>query len=167
MAAMLAVRYLYILALVVWLGGMVVAGAVVAPATFSVLESWDAGTGRMLAGRVFGVVLSRFHVVAYAAGVLMLLTLTLQKLLGPRPAAFGFRAGLLTAMLAITLYSGFVVVPQVETLQNAVSGPINRLPPDDPRRREFDGLHVFGSRLLTATAVAGLVLLLWEAREST
>ena len=31
---MLALRYAYVLALVIWLGGMVVLGALVAPATF-------------------------------------------------------------------------------------------------------------------------------------
>ena len=36
---MFALRFLYMLALVVWLGGMVVLGAVVAPSTFQVLQA--------------------------------------------------------------------------------------------------------------------------------
>ena len=50
-------RYLYILALVVWLGGIVVAGAIVAPSIFGVLQEWNPIEGRVLAGRVFGEVL--------------------------------------------------------------------------------------------------------------
>ena len=50
---MRAVRYVYILALVVWLGGMVVLGAVVAPATFQVLQASEPVTGRELGGAVF------------------------------------------------------------------------------------------------------------------
>ena len=50
-------RYLYVLALVLWLGGMAVAGFVVAPTTFGVLEAWDPSAGRVLAGQVFGAVL--------------------------------------------------------------------------------------------------------------
>ena len=52
-------RYLYILALVLWLGGMAIAGLVVAPVTFGVLEAWNPTMGRVLAGQVFGAVLAR------------------------------------------------------------------------------------------------------------
>lgn len=160
-----AVRYLYILALVVWLGGMLVAGAVVAPATFGVLEGWNPTQGRILAGQVFGEVLSRFHLVAYAAGVVLLVTLTVQRLVGPRPRAYGVRAGLIALMLGATMYSGLIVSPRIDRVQRAVEGPVNRLPLDDPRRQEFDGLHRLASMLLTAAAVGGLVLIAWETRE--
>ena len=65
---MLALRYLYVLALVIWLGGMVVLGAMVAPATFQVLQASAPGIGRTLAGELFGTILARFHYVAYACG---------------------------------------------------------------------------------------------------
>ena len=57
-------RYLYVLALVLWLGGMAIAGLVVAPTTFGVLEAWNPSTGRVLAGEVFGAVLGRVHLIA-------------------------------------------------------------------------------------------------------
>src|SRR5688572_7635932 len=62
---MLALRYAYVLALVLWLGGMVVLGAIVAPATFQVLEASAPAVGRALAGALFGTILARFHYVAY------------------------------------------------------------------------------------------------------
>src|SRR5882672_5415343 len=89
---MLALRYIYILALVVWLGGMVILGAIVAPTTFQVLQASAPDTGRELAGLVFGAVLARFHYVAYASGALLLITLAAMRLLGPRPAHVGLRA---------------------------------------------------------------------------
>ena len=82
---MRAVRYVYVLALVVWLGGMVVLGAVVAPATFQVLQASEPATGRELGGAVFTTILERFHYVAYGAGALLLITLALMAVLGPRP----------------------------------------------------------------------------------
>src|SRR5262245_34702318 len=85
---MRAVRYLYVLALVIWLGGMTVAGLIVAPVTFRVLEAWNPTTGRVLAGDVFGAVLSRITLVAYGAALLMFLALTLQRLVGPRPRSY-------------------------------------------------------------------------------
>jgi uncharacterized membrane protein len=160
-----AVRYLYILALVTWLGGMLVAAAVVAPATFEVLEHWDPKTGRVLAGQVFGEILRRFHVLAYAAASVLLVTLTVQRLIGPRPRASGIRAGIIATMLGAMAYSGFIVIPQVEALQRSVEGPVNRLPAADPRRQEFDRLHGLSSMLLSATAIGGLLLLAWEIRE--
>src|SRR5678810_634700 len=77
---MRAVRYVYVLALVVWLGGMVVLGAVVAPATFQVLQASEPATGRELGGAVFTTILERFHYIAYGAGALLLITLALTCL---------------------------------------------------------------------------------------
>jgi hypothetical protein len=158
-------RYLYVLALVTWVGGTVVTGAVVAPAVFGVLQAWDPSTGRVLAGQVFGTVLERLHIIAYGAGALMIVALSLQRLIGPRPVAFGIRAGLVAVMLGLALYSGIVIAPRIEALQRSVSGPMNQLPTVDPRRVEFDSLHSLASTLMTMVGVGGLILLLWEARE--
>ena len=47
---MVLLRYLYVVALVLWVGGLVVAGALVAPSVFGVLQAWNATEGRVLAG---------------------------------------------------------------------------------------------------------------------
>jgi uncharacterized membrane protein len=158
-------RYLYILALVVWLGGMLVAGLVVAPSLFGALEAHDPDTGRAAAGVAFGAFLQRFHLIAYAAGSIMVTSLTLQRLLGPRPVSYGVRAGLIAGMLALFAYTGFAVNPRVEALQREVDGPMARLDATDPRRAEFDGLHRLSTVLLGVAAAGGLVLMAWEARE--
>ena len=158
-------RYLYILALALWLGGMSVAGLVVAPVTFGVLESWNATMGRVLAGDVFGAVLARMNLVAYAAAILMCIVLTVQRLLGPRPRSYGIRVALIVAMLALTLYSGMALAPRIDELQAGISGPMTALPVDDLRRVEFDRLHSLSTSLAMATIVGGLVLLGWETRE--
>src|SRR5690349_16899364 len=103
---MLALRYVYLLALVVWLGGMVLLGAIVAPATFQVLQASAPDTGRALAGELFGVMLHRFHYVAYAAGAIMFITLAIMAILGPRPAGFAIRMAIIAIMLGVALYSG-------------------------------------------------------------
>jgi hypothetical protein len=162
---MRAVRYLYILALVVWLGGMTIAGLVVAPVTFRVLQEWNPSIGRVLAGDVFGAVLSRVNLVAYAAALVMVLTLTLQRLVGPRPRSYGIRVAVIAAMVACTMYSGLVAAPRIDELQAASAGPVNELPADDMRRLEFDRLHSLSTSLAMATIIGGLVLLGWETRE--
>jgi hypothetical protein len=158
-------RYLYVLALVLWLGGTATAGFVVAPTTFGVLEAWDPKTGRVLAGQVFGAVLARVHLIAYAAGLVMFVVLTIQRVLGPRPKSYGIRVGLLALMLALAVYSGMIVAPQIDELQAEVQGPMNQLSTDDPRRLSFDRLHSVSTTLVTMTLVGGLVLLGWETRE--
>jgi len=162
---MLALRYVYVLALVVWLGGMVILGALVAPTTFQVLQSIEPEAGRALAGEVFGVTIARFHYVAYAAGGLLLVTLAAMALLGPRPAAYAVRSALVACMLAVALYSGLVVLSRIDAIQQDVGGVASRLPAGDARRIRFDELHLLSTRLMLLNMAGALVLLYWEARE--
>lgn len=163
---MFALRYVYVLALVVWLGGMAVLGAIVAPATFQVLEAQDPVEGREAAGAVFGAAIARFHYVAYGAGGAMLMSMAAMALLGPRPRHFALRTAILAAMLAVSAYSGFVVLDSIERVQASAAGVLpSRLPDGDARRVEFDRLHTLSERLMMVNMAAALVLLLWEARD--
>jgi len=54
-------RFAYVLALALWLGSMVVLGAVVAPVLFSTLSAIAPESGRALAGQAFGNILLRFQ----------------------------------------------------------------------------------------------------------
>ena len=162
---MLALRYVYVLALVVWLGGMVLLGAIVAPTTFEVLQAIEPISGRALAGDLFGTVLSRFHYVAYAAGALLLVTLAVMAVLGPRPASYAIRSAIIVVMLGVALYSGFVVLRRVDVIQREVGRLPSQLPAGDARRVEFDALHLLSTRLMMLNMAGALVLLYWEARE--
>ena len=161
---MLALRYVYVLALVVWLGGMVVLGAVVAPTIFQVLQASEPTAGRALAGDAFGTMLARFHYVAYTAGGLLLVTLAGMAILGPRPRGFAARSTLVATMLLVALYSGIVVLGNIDAIQQEAGGLPSRLPADDERRVRFDGLHVLSTRLMMINIVGALALLYWEAR---
>lgn len=158
-------RYLYVLALVMWLGGMTIAGLVVAPVTFSVLEAWNPTVGRVLAGDVFGAVLGRVSVVGYIAGVVMFVVLTVLRLLGPRPRSYGIRVAVIVFMLGLIFYSDRVAAPRIDELQAQVDGPMNQLPASDVRRIEFDRLHSLSTALTVAAMLGGLVLVGWETRE--
>lgn len=164
---MVALRYAYVFALVVWLGGMVILGAIVAPTVFQVLQARDPETGRILAGAVFGVALGRFHYVAYACGAVILVTLIVMAVLGPRPASFAVRVTVAAIMLAIAIYSGVVVLGSVDRLQREIGVTVSpsSLPAGDARRVRFDQLHLLSTRLMMINLVGALVLLYWEARE--
>ena len=162
---MLALRYVYVLALVVWLGGMVILGAIVAPTLFQVLQAAAPEAGRTLAGQAFGAILSRFHYAAYASGGLLLFTLGLMAMLGPRPRGFAVRVLLICLMLGVALYSGMVVLDNVDAIQREAGTLPSLLPAADIRRIRFDALHVLSTRLMAFNILGALVLLYWEARE--
>lgn len=162
---MVVLRYLYVVALVLWVGGLVVAGAIVAPSVFGVLEAWNAAEGRVLAGRVFGEVLLRLTWLSYVMGGVMFITLTLHRLLGARPLRYGVRVGIMTVMLVLMMVTGFYLIPGVSAIQSQVQGPVALLPDADPRRLEFNRLHGLSNILVSITAIAGLVLCWWETRE--
>jgi hypothetical protein len=162
---MLALRYVYLIALVIWLGGMVVLGAIVAPATFQVLQASAPDIGRALAGELFGVMLNRFQYIAYVAGAVLFVTLAIMALLGPRPSGFAIRMAIIAVMIAVAFYTGFSVFAEVDGIQRAVGTLPSQLAAGDPRRLRFDHLHQLSTWLMTFNIVAALALLYWEARE--
>jgi len=165
-ARMLMLRYVYVLTLAVWLGGMAILGVLVAPTMFQVLQSIEPSTGRALASEVFGVTLARFHLVSYTAGGLLLASLTAMMILGRRPAAYAVRSTLVACMLASALYSGLVVLSRIDTIQQEVGGLASNLPSGDSRRTRFDELHLLSTRLMLLNMTGALALLYWEAREN-
>ena len=158
---MFVLRYASLLALVVWLGGIVVVATLVAPATFGVLQAQVPGGGRALAGSVLAAVFRRFYLVSLACGSFLVLSFVLQAVLGPRPRQFGIRTGIAVAMLALTIYGGSVVSPKMDNLRSVVAAAA----PEDPARAEMGRLHGLSAALMLATGLGGLLLLFWEVRE--
>ena len=162
---MVLLRYLYVVALVSWVGGLIVAGALVAPSVFGVLQGWNAVQGRVLAGQVFGEVLLRLTWLSYAMGAVMFITLTLHRLLGARPVKYGVRVGIMTLMMMLMFAVGFYILPRINSIQSEVSGAVSALVDTDARRVEFDRLHGLSNILFSITAIGGLALCWWETRE--
>src|SRR5688572_21603617 len=117
---MILLRYLYVVALVLWVGGLIVAGALVAPSVFGVLQAWNVLQGRVLAGQVFGEVLMRLTWLSYGMGAVMFVTLTLHRLLGARPLQYGIRVGIMGVMLVMMVVTGFYLIPEVDAIQAQV-----------------------------------------------
>lgn len=77
-ARMRALRWLYLVALAVWLGGLVLVLA-------------------------FGAIVEGLHLVAYGAGATLLVSLAMMALVGPRPRPWAPRLALVSAMLAASV----------------------------------------------------------------
>lgn len=162
---MVVLRYAYVLALIVWVGGLIAAGAFVAPALFGVLQAEAGDTGRMLAGAAFGDVLRRVLLAGDVAGVVMLVTMTILRLFGPKPVSYGIRVALLGGMLVANAYTAHVLLPEAESLRREINGPMAAVPATDPRRLRFNSLHELSTMIVTAMALAGIAVAAWEARE--
>lgn len=162
---MVALRYAYVVALVVYVGGLIAAGAFVAPALFASLQAIAGPDGRALAGAAFGEVLRRVLVAGEISGGVMIVALTILRLFGPKPLSYGVRVGLLGGMILATAYTAHVVVPEADALRQELAVAPRAADVVDPRRERFDRLHGLSTTIVTAVAVLGIVVAAWEARE--
>lgn len=161
---MLALRYAALLALVVWVGGLAVLGAVAAPATFDVLGALGTD-GRARAADVFGEVLRRFHLTSYGCGAVIVASLAARAVLGPRPRRFAVRMSIAALMLAAAAWSGIQLTPQIARAQREIGGAPSGLPAGDDRRIAFARLHRLSTVLHLVPLAGGLILLFWELRD--
>jgi hypothetical protein len=164
---MLALRYAALLAIIVWIGGLVSVGAIAAPSIFEVVALRNIADGRVLAGAIFGEVLRRFHVVSYACGGLILLTLIARAVLGPRPRRFAIRLAIAAVMLGATLYSGLVVSRAIAEVQREIGANVSpsTLPEGDARRAAFGRLHGRSTMLQLVPLAGGMLLVFWELKD--
>jgi hypothetical protein len=163
---MLALRYAALLALTLWVGGLLALGGIAAPAIFDVLAARTGANSGALAGSVFGEVLRRFHLLSYVCGSVLLLALFARAVLGPRPRWFGLRAATVLAMLVASLYSGMIVSGQIERLRTEIGVAPSSLAESDPRRAAFGQLHATSTALQLIPVLGGLMLLFLELKES-
>jgi hypothetical protein len=161
---MLALRLAAVLGLAFWVGGLAALGSIAAPALFDVLGAAGPG-GRALAGAAFGETLSRFHTATYVCAAVIIGSLAVRGLLGPRPRFFSIRMLISTLMVAASAWSGLVLIPRIQDAQRA-SGPApSVLPDNDPRRVEFARLHGMSASLQLVPLLGGLVLIFFELKD--
>ena len=162
---MLVLRYIGLLALTLWVGGLLVLGAIVAPSVFQVLAAHHIVNDRLVGGAVFGEILRRFHVLSFTCGAVLLSTLVARGVMGPRPIMFAARLVVAFLMLAATVYSGMIVAPRIAQIQSSTGVAPSTLPENDPRRVEFGRLHTISTRIQLVPLLGGLFLLFRELKD--
>jgi uncharacterized membrane protein len=144
-------RFLMLLSLVVWIGGLIFFAFVLAPTAFQVLPNTH------LAGNVVGRSLGKLHGIAIISGIIFLITSLLYSRFTEGTAhVFAFRHLLVIVMLTLTLLSQFWIIPRMDSLRASV-GDFAAVPLDNPARVQFDALHVWSTRVEGAVLVLGLV----------
>lgn len=152
-------RYLMLLSLIVWLGGLIFFSFVVAPTVFSVLPT------RHLAGSVVSRSLSGLHWIGIVSGIVFLITSMLySRLHAGSPQPLAPRHILLYIMLGLTLISQFGISPRMATLRASMP-ETNSVAATDPVRVQFNALHAWSTRLEGGVLLLGLVLVYLTAQQ--
>jgi hypothetical protein len=96
---------------------------------------------------------------------MLLGTLVVRGVMGPRPIMFAARVGVAFLMLGAAAYSGLIIAPQIARVQAAASVAPSTLPENDPRRVEFGRLHSMSTRIQLVPLAGGLFLLFRELKD--
>ena len=154
-------RFLMLLSLVCWIGGLIFFAFVLAPTAFNIPAVLP---NTHLAGNVVGRALGKLHWIGIISGIVFLVSsLLYSRLTGGTVHVFAARHILLCLMLALTLISQFGIIPRMDALRASL-GEVQSVPVDNPGRVQFDALHVWSTRVEGAVLLLGLVVLYLTAR---
>jgi uncharacterized membrane protein len=146
-------RYLMLLALIVWMGGIFFFAFVLAPTAFSVLPT------HRLAGSLVGKSLITLHWVGFVSGIVFLVSsLISARMSGSTMQIFAARNLLVVGMLALTLVSQFAIIPRMDSLRASLPDDIASVAKDDPTRMKFDSLHRSSTRVEGGVLLLGLAV---------
>lgn len=150
-------RFLMLLSLVVWIGGLIFFAFVLAPTAFQVLPNTH------LAGNVVGRALGKLHWIAMVSSIAFLISSLLYSRLTQGTAhLFALRHVMIVLMLGLTLFSQFWIIPKMDTLRASV-GDLASVPLTTPARVQFDALHVWSTRVEGTVLLLGLVAIFLTA----
>jgi uncharacterized membrane protein len=145
-------RFLMLLSLVVWIGGLIFFAFVLAPTAFQVLPSTH------LAGNVVGRALGKLHWIAIFSAIIFLVSsMIYSRIVDGTAHVFALRNVLICLMLALTLLSQFGIIPRMDTIRAQVAD-FASVPVDNPLRMQFDALHAWSTRVESAVLLLGLIV---------
>jgi hypothetical protein len=151
-------RSLMLLALIVWIGGIVFFAFVEAPTLFAVLPT------TRLAGDVVSASLTKLHWMGLFCGIVFLVcSLFYNWREHAQPRTFAVAHIFVLLMLLFTAYSQFGVTPRMRALRAELQS-MDNLSPADPRRVEFDRRHEWSTRLEGGVLFLGVGLVILTAR---
>jgi uncharacterized membrane protein len=150
---MSVLRFLMLLSLVAWIGGLIFFAFVLAPTVFApgVLPNTH------LAGNIVGRALGKLHWIAIPSGIIFLGgSLLYSRLTDGTAHVFAMRHVLICLMLGLTLLSQFWIIPRMDALRASVTD-FATVPVDNPARAQFDALHAWSTRVEGAVLLLGLI----------
>jgi len=153
----LALNFVKLILLSAWVGATLFFGVVVAPAAFGVLRSFELINANEIAGSIVTRCVSVVNITGFIIGLFILLCF-----LTARPKGLRFLFELLSAGIFVlaTGVGHWVIAARMRALRVAMILPIDQVRPDDPRRIEFNSLHVYSVNTLLLAMIAALVTII-------
>lgn len=156
-------NYTRLILLACWFGAALFFGAVVAPAAFGVLRSFDLPNANEIAGSIVTRSLSVINIAGFLIALLLLLTLLLRRNSAGR-VSFIVESICLVIIGLATAVGHWVIAARMRALRAAMLVPIDQVAADDPRRLAFGALHGYSVNALGLAMIAALVALVLMAR---
>ena len=148
----IAVKFLYLLSIVVWIGSIIFFSFLAAPSIFKVLP-------RETAGEVVGDIFPKYWMVGYAASLLALSTLLIDSM-STHTSPFA-EIAILVAMSILGFYAGLVIGAKARDIKadikKAEASEVELL------RRAFKRVHAVSAILNMLVLCLGLVLIYFTA----
>ncbi|MDD5434167.1 MAG: DUF4149 domain-containing protein [Nitrospira sp.] len=146
---MVIVRFLHLLSLVTWIGGMIFLVTIGAPSIFKVLP-------RETAGDVFGDIFPRYWIMGYICSITALATITIISI---NEQVYPWeRIGLLAFMTVLTFFLGLVLAARTRKIRLQI-----RAEGDTPQRgimtKKFRKIHNISVSLNVIILIAGIAVL--------
>jgi uncharacterized membrane protein len=155
-------RFMQLLSMVIWIGGLIFFAFVLAPVAFGVLPSIHE------AGSVVGSSLKVFDKVALVCGGIFLAVTAGLFRQAPMRIRGRYEMEFLLAgvMVLATAYLQWNVIPAMDRAQLQAGGAVNKLAHSDPVWQHFDKLHHRSENVAGMVMVVSLGVLLLMSRES-
>ena len=146
-----------------WFGAALFFGAVVAPAAFGVLRSFDLPNANEIAGSIVTRSLSVINIAGFLISLLLLVTLLLRRHSSSR-LTFIIEVLCLAIITLTTALGHWVIAARMRALRAAMILPIDQVAADDARRIAFNNLHGYSVNALGLAMIAALVAMVLMAR---
>ncbi len=155
-------RLLQLLALIVWVGGLIFFAFILAPTAFRTLPSIRE------AGLVVGAALRVFDLVAVGCGVVFLAATALLFSRAPQSIRGRYEMEFLLAaiMLLATAYIHWNILPAMESDRRLAGGDITFVDASNPVHVHFDKLHARSERMEGGVLLLGLALVFLVSRQN-
>jgi hypothetical protein len=176
-------RFLMLLALVVWIGGIIFFAFVEAPTLFHVRSTMsflekvilpngmvtnDSWRGRELDDMIAQMIrqsLMRLHTIGFVSGIAFLIcSFFHDRLSFARFKPYNASHCLIVIMLLLTSVSQFAILPRMKHIWVDMRNSSELILPNHPRRVEFDRLHAWSTRLEGGVLFLGLGVVILTAR---
>lgn len=159
-------RSLILLALAIWVGGLLFFGAVVAPIAFGTLMPMfqDPSVGIGVAGTMVRSSLLHLHAIGMVCGIALLVLAIAERVTRATRRSIAPQLVLIAAMVGLTAYSQYSVIPRMETLRIQAGAAMADPASTDPARVDFDRLHHLSTTLEGIVLVCGFGLIVLYAR---